>query len=43
MNAKKSSPRTTALGSNMPERARATVDLPAPGGPVTMINSATRP
>src|SRR4029450_10110990 len=43
MNAKNASPATRALGSNMLDSARATVVLPAPGGPVTTISSATPP
>ena len=36
-----SSPTTSALGSSNPVSDAATVDLPAPGGPVTTITSCT--
>jgi hypothetical protein len=40
---KKCVPTTSALSSNMLDSARPTVVLPAPGGPVTTISSATTP
>src|SRR5262249_26786005 len=39
-NAKKASPATSTLGSKLSARARATVDFPAPGGPVTTTREA---
>src|SRR5215469_14996554 len=39
-NSKKASPATSTLGSKLSARARATVDFPAPGGPVTTTREA---
>ncbi len=38
---KKVSPVTITLRSNRPATTRATVDFPAPGGPVTTMRSVT--
>jgi hypothetical protein len=40
-NLKNASPSTSALGSSESANAAATLDLPAPGGPVTTITSPT--